>query len=86
MREHRPWTYTVLYLSLNLLQKQVLSKGLWMREGREREKGKKEPAPDLRLTEDKGLVFPDYLFFFFKTDIRILIFFLKDIYFTFFFF
>lgn len=36
-----------------------------MREGREGEKGKTEPAPDLGLAEDKGLVFQEHLFFFF---------------------
>lgn len=60
---HRPCAYTIAYLSLNLLQKKVLSKGLRVREGREGKKEKEEPAPDLCLAEDKGLVFPDHLFF-----------------------
>ena len=59
MREHRPCAYTVLDLSLNLLQKQVLNEVLWMREGRGGERN--EPTTDRPLAEDKCPVLPDYL-------------------------
>ena len=60
MQEHRPCAYTVLDLSLNLLQKQVLNEVLWMREGRGGERN--ESATDWPLAEDKRPVLPDYLF------------------------
>lgn len=60
---HRTCVYPVSYLSLNLLQKQGSIKICgWGKEERGR-KGKQDTAADLCLAEDKGIVFPDYLFF-----------------------